>query len=319
MRITVTGATGLIGVRLVAALRERGEEVTVLSRDRERARVALEDRTQPAVASDGHCKPLVLERWDPMHEPAPTAAFAGSDGVVHLAGESIAQRWSARAKRAIVDSRTLGTRHLVEGIEACPASERPGVLVSSSAIGYYGPHGEESLDEDSPSGSGFLAQTCAAWESEAQTARRLGLRVVCVRTGVVLDPDGGALGKMLTPFKLGVGGPVAGGEQYISWIHPDDLIGIMLAALSDERWSGPVNATAPAPARNRDFSRALGRTLKRPAILPVPGITLQALYGEMAEIVTTGARVLPKRALMLGFRFCHPDLDGALRATLDAR
>jgi uncharacterized protein len=316
MRITVSGATGLIGARLVAALRERDDEVTVLSRDPERARRALEERTRPGASAGGPLKPLVLARWDPEGEQAPAAALKGRDWVVHLAGENIAQRWTPGAKRAIGESRTIGTRRLVAGIDACEASERPRVLVSSSAIGYYGAHGDEPLDEDAPAGDDFLAQTCAAWESEAQAAERLGLRVVRVRTGVVLDRDGGALRKMLTPFKLGVGGPVAGGEQYISWIHPDDLIGIVLAALADERFSGPVNATAPSPARNREFSKALGSALKRPAVLPVPGFALKALYGEMAEIVTTGARVLPARALMLGYRFRHPDLDGALREAL---
>jgi uncharacterized protein (TIGR01777 family) len=193
------------------------------------------------------------------------------------------------------------------------------VLVSSSAIGYYGPHGDEPIDEEAPAGTDFLAQTCSAWETEARAAEKLGVRVVRVRTGVVLDREGGALGKMLTPFKLGVGGPVAGGRQYMSWIGVDDLVGIMLAAIDDERWSGPVNATAPEPLTNHDFSNALGRVLHRPSLLPIPGIALQLLYGEMAEIVTTGARVLPAKALVLGYEFRHPHLDGALRAALGGR
>jgi uncharacterized protein len=235
---------------------------------------------------------------------------------VHLAGENIAQRWSAQAKRAIRDSRVLGTRHLVEGIAALPEAERPGVLVAGSAIGYYGAHGEEPIDEDVPAGEDFLAQTCREWEAEAVAPERLGVRVVRVRTGVVLDREGGALAKMLPPFKLGVGGPVAGGRQYISWIHPDDLVGIVLGAIDDERWRGPVNATAPHPQRNRDFSKALGRVLGRPSLLPVPGAAIGLLYGEMGQIVTTGARVLPARALVLGYEFRHPELDSALRAAL---
>src|ERR1019366_2676231 len=159
-------------------------------------------------------------------------------------------------------------------------------------IGYYGPQGEEPLDEDAPPGGDFLAQVCFDWEAEADRASELGARVVQVRTGVVLDSAGGALGKMLTPFRLGVGGPVAGGRQYVSWVHTHDLVGMMLAAIDDERWSGPINATAPEPVPNRDFSRVLGRVLRRPSLLPVPGLALRALYGEMAEIVTTGARAV---------------------------
>jgi uncharacterized protein (TIGR01777 family) len=305
MRITVTGATGLIGSRLVASLRTRGDEVTVLSRDPESAQERL---------------PGALEavRWDLLREPAPSAALAGRDAVVHLAGENVAQRWTASAKRAIRESRVTGTRHLVQGIASLEDSARPRALVSASAIGYYGAHDDEPIDEEAPAGADFLAQTCSAWETEAVAAEQFGARVVRVRTGVVLNRDGGALGKMLTPFKLGVGGPVAGGRQYISWIHTDDLLGIVLAAIDSEQWRGPVNATAPQPQRNRDFSKALGRALHRPSLLPVPGAALRLLYGEMSEIVTTGARVLPVRALVLGYEFRHPQLDSALHAALGA-
>ncbi len=335
MRVTVTGATGLIGTTLVSELIARGAEVTVLSRDPERARAALDVHTVG---------------WDPLGEPAPVAALQGRDAVVHLAGENVAQRWTARARRAISDSRVLGTRHLVDGLRAAGAGggedagaragaaagtaasagagaaaearagarsgAGPKILIAGSAIGYYGAHGEEPLDEDAPPGEDFLARVCAAWEAEAQAASALGVRTVRVRTGVVLDRRGGALAKMLTPFRLGVGGPVAGGRQYVSWIHPDDLVGIVLAALADERWSGAVNATAPEPVTNRDLARGLGQALHRPALLPVPAAALRALYGEMARIVTTGARVLPAKALVLGYRFAHPHLDEALRATL---
>jgi uncharacterized protein (TIGR01777 family) len=305
MRITVTGATGLIGSRLVASLRTRGDEVTVLSRDPESAQERL---------------PGALEavRWHLLREPAPSAALAGRDAVVHLAGENVAQRWTASAKRAIRESRVTGTRHLVQGIASLEDSARPRALVSASAIGYYGAHDDEPIDEEAPAGADFLAQTCSAWETEAVAAEQFGARVVRVRTGVVLNRDGGALGKMLTPFKLGVGGPVAGGRQYISWIHTDDLLGIVLAAIDSEQWRGPVNATAPQPQRNRDFSKALGRALHRPSLLPVPGAALRLLYGEMSEIVTTGARVLPVRALVLGYEFRHPQLDSALHAALGA-
>lgn len=309
-RVTITGATGLVGGRVLRELRARDIEVTVLSRDPERAQAALD---APAV------------RWDPLSEPAPAAALAGRDAVVHLAGENIAQRWSAQARRAIRNSRVRSTENLLAGLGALDMSEagrdtgaagRPRVLVSASAVGYYGAHGEEPLDEEAPPGKGFLPELCVAWEARARAAEELGLRTVQLRIGVVLDRSAGALAKMLPPFRLGLGGPVAGGRQYVSWVHPDDLAGIALAALQDERWSGPVNATAPEPATNRELSQALGRALHRPALLPVPGLALRALYGEMAQVVTTGARVLPAKPLMLDYRFRHPQLDEALVAAL---
>lgn len=304
MRVVVTGASGLVGSALVAKLVERGYEVTALTRDTDRARAKLGAGVQAL-------------RWDLMSEPAPARALAGRDAVVHLAGEPVAQRWSEQAKRAIRDSRVLGTRNLGDGLRAVEAGARPKVLVSSSAIGYYGPHGVEPIDEEAPAGSDFLAQVCVAWETEAgDAAKRLGMRAVQIRTGVVLDRSGGALAKMLPPFRLGIGGPVAGGHQYIAWIHRDDVIGMMLAALNDERWAGPVNATAPEPVTNRELSHMLGRALHRPALLPVPGLALRMLYGDMAEIVTTGVRAVPAKALVLGYEFAHSHLAEALRAAL---
>jgi uncharacterized protein (TIGR01777 family) len=293
MRIVVTGASGLIGTRLLQRLRERGDDVTVLSRDPQRG-----------------------VRWDPTAQPAPADALQGRDAVVHLAGEDVAQRWSTAARERIRSSRELGTRHLVAGLRALPPAERPQTLVSGSASGYYGPRGDEEVTEADAPGEGFLAEVCVAWEREAQAASELGVRVVCVRTGIVLDRDGGALAKMLPPFRLGVGGPIAGGRQWMPWIHVDDEIGILLAALDDERWAGAVNASAPAPVTNAQFSKALGRALHRPALAPVPGLAIRALYGEMASVVTTGVRMVPARALELGHTFAHPELDGALRATL---
>ncbi|HEY8582689.1 MAG TPA: TIGR01777 family oxidoreductase, partial [Capillimicrobium sp.] len=255
MRVTITGATGLLGRKLVAALRERGDEVTVLSRDGAKARAALG---------------VEAVSWDPAAGPAPTAALEGRDAVVHLAGEPVAQRWSAEAKRRIHDSRETGTRNLVAGIAATTA--RPRALISSSAVGFYGKHGDERVPESTPAGDDFLAGVCVAWEREASAAAQHGLRVVLVRTGVVLDADGGALAKMLPFFKAGVGGPVAGGRQWLPWIHADDIAGIYLTALDDDAWEGPVNASAPEPVTNKAFSKALGRALKRPAFAPVPGL-----------------------------------------------
>jgi uncharacterized protein (TIGR01777 family) len=293
MRVTLTGASGLIGTRLAERLRARGDEVTTLSR---------------APSSPG------AVAWQPEDEPAPAAALAGRDAVVHLAGENVAQRWSDDAKAAIRSSRELGTRNLVQGIAT--ADPRPRVLVSSSAVGYYGPRGDERLDEDDPPGSGFLAEVCVIWEREAQRAADLGLRVVTVRTGVVLDRSGGALAKMLPFFKLGIGGPVAGGGQYMAWIHVDDVVGLYLAAIDGDAWDGAVNASAPEPVTNAAFSKALGRALHRPAFAPVPALAVRSLYGEMAEIVTEGQRVVPRRAQALGYEFAHPDLQEALGSAL---
>jgi uncharacterized protein len=299
MKVTVTGATGLIGSRIVAALKARGDEVTVLTRAPDRARAALE---------------VEAAAWDPEAGPAPAAALAGRDAVIHLAGENVAQRWTEPAKRAIRNSRVAGTRNLVAGLEA--ADPRPRVLVSASAVGYYGPHGEERVDESAPAAGDFLGEACAAWEAEAAAAEALGLRVVRIRTGIVLAPDGGALAKMLPPFKLGAGGPIAGGRHYMPWIHVDDVVGIVLAAVDGDDWTGPINASAPEPVTNAEFSKALGRALHRPAVAPIPALALKLLYGEMSEIITTGQRAVPARALALGYEHRHSALDEALASAL---
>ncbi|HWK27442.1 MAG TPA: TIGR01777 family oxidoreductase [Solirubrobacter sp.] len=280
MRVAITGASGLLGTRIAAALTARGDDVTTIS--------------------------LRTGAPDP-------SALSGRDAIVHLAGENVAQRWTDRARAEIRASREQGTRRLVEAIQN--ADPRPRSLISASAVGYYGPHGDEPVDEDTPPGTGFLADVCAAWEREATRAREHGLRVVTVRTGVVLDPHGGALAKMLTPFKLGIGGPVAGGRQYMPWIHADDVAGVYLHAL-DTDTEGPLNATAPTPVTNAAFSRALGRALHRPAVAPIPAAAIRLLYGDMAEIVTTGQRALPKRTLASGYAYRHPELDEALRAAI---
>lgn len=299
MRVAITGATGLLGSRLVAALKGRGDEVTVLSRD-------------PARATERLGVPA--ERWHPLAGPAPVEALAGRDGVIHLAGEPVAQRWSGAARERIRTSRVQGTANLVAGLEA--ADPRPRVLASASASGIYGDRGDEELDEGASAGRDFLADVCAGWEAAADGAARLGVRVAKVRTGIVLDAGGGALAKMLPPFRLGVGGPVAGGRQYMSWIHVDDVVGLYLAALDGDDWSGPVNGCAPVAVTNAEFSHALGRALHRPAVLPVPGLALRAVYGEMASIVTGGQRMVPARAQALGYRWAHTDLGPALRSAL---
>jgi hypothetical protein len=291
MRIAITGATGRLGGLIVDALKQRGDEVTILSRSADKGDV----------------------QWEPTAGPAPADALAGRDVVVHLAGEDIAQRWNDETLERIKTSREAGTRNLVEGLRA--AEPRPKALISASAVGYYG-NRHDAIDEDAQPGDDVLADICIAWEREAQRAEELGLRVARIRTGVVLDRHGGALEKMLLPFRLGVGGPVAGGRQPLPWIHVDDVVGIYLAAIDDERYSGAINATAPHPVTNKEFSKALGRALRRPAIAPVPAFAIRILYGGMAKLVVDGQRALPRRALELGYTFRHPDLDEALQSAL---
>ncbi len=300
MRVAVTGATGMIGSALVHALAERGDEVTALSRDAARASEALG---------------VPAETWaDPEAERPPVDALRGRDGVVHLLGEVIAQRWSDETKREIRDSRVLSTRNLVAALGELPAEERPRVLVSGSGAGWYGHRGDERLDESSTEpGDDFLAQLSADWESEARAAEELGVRVVLSRTGVVLSDSGGALEKMLPFFKAGIGGPVAGGRQYVPWVHRDDVVGAAIFALDNDSVRGPVNVTAPEPVTNKELSRTLGRVLHRPAFAPVPALAVKALYGDMAQIVTTGQRAVPGRLKELGYAFRQPDLEPALR------
>ena len=290
MKVTVTGATGTLGREVVAELQQRGDQVTVLSRDAARARETLgRDVT-------------ALEWADPKSQAPPAEAFAGQDAVVHLLGEPIAQRWSDDVKREIRDSRVLPTRNLVAVLRDLDAAERPDVLVSQSAVGWYGARGDEKVDESEPAADDFLAQVCKDWEAEARAAEELGLRVVLTRTGVVLSEDGGALEKMLPPFKLGVGGPVAGGKQYVPWVHTDDVVGSLLHCLDQGSVAGPVNVTAPEPVTNKELSQALGRVLRRPAFAPVPGLAVKLLYGEMAIIVTTGSRAVPSGLEQVGVR-----------------
>jgi uncharacterized protein (TIGR01777 family) len=297
-RVTLTGATGRIGTHLVKALRARGDDVTVLSRNAARAAERLG---------------VEAIEWDPKADGAPSEALAGRDVVVHLAGEDVGQRWSDATKAEILASREKGTRNLITGIFA--AEPRPPALVAASASGYYGPRDDEVVDESSPPGSDWLSDVCVRWEQQTDAAK-LGMRVVKVRTGIVLDAEGGALAKMIGPFKAGVGGPIGSGKQYMPWIHLDDLVGLYLAAIDHADFSGPINASAPEPVTNKEFAKALGKALHRPALAPVPGFVIKGMYGAMSQIVLTGVRMVPGRAAELGYEFQHPDLDEALRDTL---
>jgi uncharacterized protein (TIGR01777 family) len=297
MRALVTGATGFIGRRLVGRL----DTVIVLSRNPDRVRGTLPK-------ADVH-------RWDPMAGPPPAEAFRGVEVVFHLAGEPVAEgRWNAAKRARLRDSRTIGTQHLVQGLEA--SSERPKVLVSASAVGFYGSRGDEVLEETAAPGNDFLADVCKAWEAASQPARASGVRVVNPRIGIVLGQGGGALAKMLTPFKLGVGGRLGSGRQWMPWIHIDDLVGLLLHAANHSEIEGPMNGAAPNPVTNREFTSTLARALHRPAILPAPAFALKLALGEFAEVLLGSQRVSPAVAERTGYVFQYPELAGALRAIL---
>jgi hypothetical protein len=299
--VLVTGASGFIGSALCDSLLVRGDTVVGLTRDPKRAR-----RTNPSV--NWHA-------WEPTLERPPADAFDGVDAVVNLLGEKINQRWSDEAKRRIMESRRTGTHNLIGTIAGL--ERKPRVLVNQSAIGFYGDRGDAIVDESSDPGEGYDAEVVREWERAAREVESTGVRLVVVRTGHVLDPSGGFLAALLTPFKLGVGGPLAGGAQYVSWIHVVDEVGILLWAVDNEKVSGVVNSTAPNPVTNRVFSKALGRALNRPAVMPVPGVTLDLMYGkEFGQVLRGGQRVLPRRALDLGYEFQHPELDEALEDLL---
>jgi uncharacterized protein (TIGR01777 family) len=301
VKVLVTGASGFIGSALCDSLLVRGDTVVGLTRDPGRAR-----STNPSVT---------WHAWEPTLERPPEAAFEGVDGVVHLLGEKINQRWTDEAKERIMESRRTGTHNLIGTISAL--QHKPRVLVSQSAIGYYGNRGASLVDESTEPGDGFDAEVVREWEKAAHEVEPTGVRLAIVRTGHVLDPRGGFLGPQLTPFKLGVGGPLAGGNQYVSWIHVEDEVGILLWALENGKVSGVINATAPNPVTNKVFSKALGKALGRPAVVPVPGLTVDLMYGrEFGKVLRGGQRVMPRRALDLGYEFRHPDLDEALKDLL---
>jgi uncharacterized protein (TIGR01777 family) len=298
VKVLVTGASGFIGSALCDSLLVRGDTVVGLSRDPQRAR-----GTNPSV---------IWHPWQPTLERPPKAAFEGVDAVVNLEGEKINQRWTDESKERILESRRTGTRNLIGALAGL--QQKPRVLVNQSAIGYYGDRGDTILDEDAgPGGEGFDSEVVQAWEEAASEAESLGIRLAIVRTGHVLDPRGGFLGELLIPFKLGVGGPLAGGRQYVSWVHIDDEIGLLLWAIDNERVSGTFNSTAPNPVTNREFSKALGSALGRPAVMPVPGVLLDLKFGhEFGGVLRGGQRVVPRRATDLGYAFRFKDIDSAL-------
>jgi uncharacterized protein (TIGR01777 family) len=297
VKVLVTGASGFIGAALCDALLVRGDTVVGLTRDPKRAR-----GTNPSV--NWHA-------WEPTLERPPAVAFEGIDGVVNLLGEKINQRWTDEAKQRIIESRRTGTHNLIGTIAGL--ERKPKVLVNQSAIGYYGDRGEAIVDESASPGESFDSEVVQEWEKAAHEVDGAGVRLVIVRTGHVLDPSGGFLKQLLTPFKLGVGGPLAGGNQYVSWVHIDDEVGILLWALDNEKISGVVNSTAPNPATNKVFSKALGKAIGRPAVVPIPGFALDLIYGsEFGVVLKGGQRVVPRRALDLGYEFKHPELGEAL-------
>lgn len=302
MRIAVTGATGLVGRRLCEALVSKGHDLRVLTRDPTRARgLPTED----------------LRAWSTEGAPA-SGLFADVDAVVHLAGESVQGRWTSAKKRAIRESRVRGTASVVQAIaEAREAGKGPQVLVSASAIGWYGERGDDELSEREPAGGDFLAEVCQAWEGEAAKAVAQGVRVARLRFGLVLAPEGGALAEMKLPFSLGLGGKLGSGKQWWSWVHIEDLVGIVLSALDDEAYSGPINVSAPSPVQQRDFAKTLGRVLGRPTLLPAPRFALKLALGEFSTELLTSKRVLPRAALEAGYSFRFASLEPALRDLLE--
>ncbi len=298
MHVVIAGGTGFVGRALAKKLAESGHRVTVLSRR----------------AGTSPLPGIEVVQWHPTR-PEP-ALFSGKDAVVNLAGESIAiGRWTTERKQRIIDSRVEPTRGLVAALEAA-GTKRPSVLVNASAVGYYGPRGNEDLDEEAPPGNDFLARVCVAWEREAQAAEALGVRVVRARLGMVLGPDGGLLSKILPAFRLGLGGPLGSGRQWLSWVHLDDAVAALLFALEQKTLHSPLNVTSPNPVTNREFARVLGRLLNRPSFMPVPAPVLRLGLGEMADLLLTGQRVLPARLIHLGFRHRFPLLEAALKDVL---
>ncbi len=304
MKVVVTGATGFVGSRLVELLQAEGHQVLVLTRNPTAAQKVF-----PNSASN-----LEIIAYTPTESGPWQQAIAGYDGVVNLAGEPIAEgRWTAQRKQEILKSRQMGTQKIVEAI--AKVNPKPSVLVSASAIGYYGTSETVTFDESSPVGSDFLAQVCQSWEAEARKVTATGTRLVILRLGIILGM-GGAIAKMLTPFKLYAGGPIGTGRQWFSWIHRDDVVNLILQALTRPDVEGVLNATAPNPVRMAEFCQTMGQVLNRPSWLPVPGFALEAMLGDGAMVVLEGQQVLPKRTLDYSFDYQYPTIKQALEATL---
>jgi hypothetical protein len=297
-RIVIAGGTGFIGRRLAARLTARGDEVTVLTRDPSKTAGKLPEKVRAAA-------------WNPSDPASFASEIEAADVVVNLSGEPVAQRWTEAVRKRIVESRADVTRAVVDAIGA--AKHKPEVLVNASATGWYGPQAADvALDESAPRGEGFLADVVAGWEAEATKVTAHGVRGVQVRIGVVFGDDGGALEKMLPPFKAFVGGPVGNGKQIVSWIHRDDIVELLAFATTETRATGPINGTAPGACTQKELATAIGAALSRPSWLPVPAAAMELMMGEASSIITTGQRVVPQRALDLGFVFRFPDIGPAL-------
>lgn len=300
-KVLVTGGTGFIGKRVCDALQTKDYAVNVVSRDPERAKTKLQSVNE-------------IHAWNPETEQLPSEAASDLNAVVHLAGESVAGRWNAKKKQRIRDSRVLSTQNLVSSLAS--SESKPDVLVCASAIGLYGATGDDSFTEESTIGTDFLAEVCQEWEAEGQKAGELGIRVVHVRIGLVLGLGGGLLDQVLPPFKIGAGGRLGTGQQWMSWIHIDDVVGIIMHSLENEGIQGALNATAPNPIRNIEFTKTLGSVLRKPAIFPVPAFGLQLLMGEFAEFVMLSQNVLPVRTEASGYEFQFSTLETALEDLL---
>ena len=300
MKIAITGATGLVGSRLVSKLNEAEHQLVIFTRNRDKAK-----RLFPQEAFSN----LEIVKYTPQASGDWQQKISGCDGVVNLAGEPIAERWTQAQKEKIRTSRQLGTRKLVEAI--AKAEQKPQVLVSGSAIGYYGTSETATFDENSPPGDDFLAQVCQQWEAEAQKVTELGVRLVILRIGIVLA-NGGALGKMIGPFKMFAGGPIGSGRQWFSWIHRDDLVSLIIEALNRNDMSGAYNATAPNPVKMSQLCQNLGEAMNRPSWLPVPDFVLEVLLGDGAKVVLEGQQVLPKKTQAIGFNYQYPEIEPAL-------